>query len=655
MKKLLLLLACLLMILSLTACDSDEEKGEKGENGENGKSAYELAVEAGFEGTIDEWLLSLVGEKGIAGAGVSSIDLTATNGKTDTYTITFNDGTQKTFNITNGADGEKGETGSKGDKGDTGAAGKSAYELAVEQGFEGSLEEWLVSLVGEKGDLGAEVSSLTKTKSEGLVDTYTIIFSNGTISTFTVTNANGIKKIEKTATSGNMDVYTITMSDGSTFPFTVTNGERGDDGKTAEFRVEGEWLQWKYTTEADTEWKNLYETDGMPAPAGLVSVRFVLNGGDINGSSETIYVTSGTSIELPIPKKHGYTFMGWYENESDEYAVSNTYRAHESTKLFAKWEAGAIITGTKIYNLNDLVRIKDNLDGTYVLMNNIDCDGLALPLIGADSSSAFRGIFEGQGYTISNYTVSPNQYMGLFGYNTGTIRNLNVSDFSYNITNANTSESVYVGGIVGYNDGNIEKCGVFNGDIYVSLPNERKGGLIAGESTGKINNCFVSGNIKIEQPYDIYRWAIAAGVVGSNHGEIDSCFVDATVYAYGYGRQYSTYGGYSNMGESALISGTNEKTGTIKNCVVMGSVLCGNNRIGDISSRSDGSISNCYKSAATNVSQSSGQYYTYATEQSVNNISKSNFYSVSLGWDSSVWDYTNVDISKGIYPTIIQE
>ena len=72
-----------------------------GKDGMNGKSAYELAVENGFEGTVDKWLSSLVGSKG-------------TNG-------------------TNGADG------------------KSAYELAVEKGYSGSEDEWLDSLKGSNG------------------------------------------------------------------------------------------------------------------------------------------------------------------------------------------------------------------------------------------------------------------------------------------------------------------------------------------------------------------------------------------------------------------------------------------------------------------------------------------------------------------------
>lgn len=70
----------------------------------DGKSAFELAKDQGYTGTLEEWLTSLKGQDGATGA--------------------------------------------KGDQ------GKSAYDLAVEQGFEGTLDEWLVSLKGEKGDEG---------------------------------------------------------------------------------------------------------------------------------------------------------------------------------------------------------------------------------------------------------------------------------------------------------------------------------------------------------------------------------------------------------------------------------------------------------------------------------------------------------------------
>lgn len=45
--------------------------------GRDGKSAYEVAVEAGFEGTVEEWLASLVGPKGNTGA-TPEIGVTAT-------------------------------------------------------------------------------------------------------------------------------------------------------------------------------------------------------------------------------------------------------------------------------------------------------------------------------------------------------------------------------------------------------------------------------------------------------------------------------------------------------------------------------------------------------------------------------------------------
>ena len=57
-----------------------------------------------------------------------------------------------------GPQGEKGDPGDTGAKGDTGAAGASAYLVAVDDGYTGTEQDWLASLVGpqgEKGDVGA--------------------------------------------------------------------------------------------------------------------------------------------------------------------------------------------------------------------------------------------------------------------------------------------------------------------------------------------------------------------------------------------------------------------------------------------------------------------------------------------------------------------
>lgn len=47
-----------------------------------------------------------------------------------------------------GAKGDKGDKGAKGDN------GKSAYDIAVSNGFTGTESEWLASLIGQKGDKG---------------------------------------------------------------------------------------------------------------------------------------------------------------------------------------------------------------------------------------------------------------------------------------------------------------------------------------------------------------------------------------------------------------------------------------------------------------------------------------------------------------------
>ena len=74
---------------------------------------------------------------------------------------------------------------------------------------------------------GSSVTGCTKTSTSGLVDTYTMTFSDGYSTTFTVANGRGISNITKTGTSGLVDTYTITYNDGTTSTYTVTNGRDG--------------------------------------------------------------------------------------------------------------------------------------------------------------------------------------------------------------------------------------------------------------------------------------------------------------------------------------------------------------------------------------------------------------------------------------------
>lgn len=66
--------------------------------------------------------------------------------------------------------------------------GQSAYEVAVKNGYIGTEEEWINSLIGKQGPTGISVVKVEKTKTEGLIDTYTITYSDESTSTFQITN-----------------------------------------------------------------------------------------------------------------------------------------------------------------------------------------------------------------------------------------------------------------------------------------------------------------------------------------------------------------------------------------------------------------------------------------------------------------------------------
>ena len=103
------------------------QKIGEAEKGKDGKSAYEIAVENGFVGTETEWLESLKGIDGKDGA----------------------DGAP-------GQDGIDGQNGADGQDGFNGSDGKSAYEIAVANGFIGTESEWLESLQGKDGRDGVD-------------------------------------------------------------------------------------------------------------------------------------------------------------------------------------------------------------------------------------------------------------------------------------------------------------------------------------------------------------------------------------------------------------------------------------------------------------------------------------------------------------------
>ena len=188
--------------------------GLKGDKGDDGLSAYQIAVINGYKGSQTEWLASLIGDKGdkgekgnpgkdfkivktfpsiavMNGVGFSDGDFTMiasdVNDPDDGKLYVWN-GTNFTYvadlSGSQGIKGDKGDKGDQGDKGDPGEQGLSAYQVAVNAGFVGSVTQWLESLVGAKGDKGdkgndAVINIVSQSQYDALTDKSGVYFIEG--------------------------------------------------------------------------------------------------------------------------------------------------------------------------------------------------------------------------------------------------------------------------------------------------------------------------------------------------------------------------------------------------------------------------------------------------------------------------------------------
>lgn len=145
----------------------DGQNGVDGVDGSAGKSAYEIAIASGFVGTEAQWLSSLVGINGVDGE--SAYQLAVVDGfvGTETQWLASLVGPQGPAGISGdqgiqgpigpqGAPGDTGSQGPAGNDGTNGQNGESAYQLAVDQGFVGTIDQWLASLVGPQGVQGIQ-------------------------------------------------------------------------------------------------------------------------------------------------------------------------------------------------------------------------------------------------------------------------------------------------------------------------------------------------------------------------------------------------------------------------------------------------------------------------------------------------------------------
>ena len=269
----------------------------------------------------------------------------------------------------------------------------------------------------------------------------------------------------------------------------------------------------------------------------------------------------------------------------------------------------------KIYTAQQLHNVRNDLNSSYMLMNDIDlADWGEWEPIGNNSTdddiSKFIGIFDGQGYAIKNLSIAGDtyQYTGLFGcINSAEIKNVGLEDtninvfsgvvggicgYSYSSTINNcyntggisaSSYSSSAGGICGFRSGSISNC--YNtGDIFFSSTEYYScAGGICGDGFGSISNCYNTGNISSSSN--------AGGICGDCSESISSSI--SNCYNTGYISSFSSFF-YSLAGGICCIS-----SAPISNCYNTGDISSSSSYYsasyaGGICCFSSGSISNCY-------------------------------------------------------------
>lgn len=182
--------------------------------------------------------------------------------------------------------------------------------------------------------------------------------------------------------------------------------------------------------------------------------------------------------------------ISWYigqENVS-EYTLETT------AQLFG---FAALVNGTAKRADGTLVNSVNFSGKTIYLANDVDVSGYEWIAIGYSDGytpTAFAGTFDGKGHTVTLTldTIGQN-YVGFFGYVTGTVKNLTV-DGSVKADSTGSNGIGHAAGVVAYlAGGTVEMC--VNRASVTTDKCCYTAGIVGGSENGKIKNCRNTGEI----------------------------------------------------------------------------------------------------------------------------------------------------------------
>ncbi len=334
-KAIIMIWLIILLLISLISCDVQGEKGDAGEQGaagENGKSAYELAVENGYVGTLEEWLDSLVGktgEQGVSGAPGTpgATPKLRINSETNIWEVSY-DGGESWESLNVPATGESGAPGAPGAPGTPGATPKlrinsetNMWEVSYDGGE--SWESLNVPATGESGAPGTPGAVGNGVTDAYINSTYHLIL---VLSDGTKIDAG---YVGVSLTPSPDPIFTVTFTDYDGTVLDIQTVKSGEDATPPENPVRDGYTfsGWDGTYTSVTADCTVVATYVSEIPS--FTVTFVDHDSTV---LSTQAVFSGESATPPTdPTREGYVFAGWIGTYTDVLAdctVIATYKAN---------------------------------------------------------------------------------------------------------------------------------------------------------------------------------------------------------------------------------------------------------------------------------------------------------------------------------------
>lgn len=276
--------------------------------------------------------------------------------------------------------------------------------------------------------------------------------------------------------------------------------------------------------------------------AQIYTISFNANGGS---ACSAITGISGDKIVLPTSTKAGYN------GKWNGLTFGTVYSIVNSTTLSATWTEKTLAeTGNQIYTAGQLNAVRNaSRSATFNLRANITLSGNWTPI-----SGVFTGVFNGNNNKISNMNIaientqfSELMCYGLFAQSSGTIKKLYLENVYIYGSPQHNGNWVYAGGVVGRNlpGGTVELITV-TGQIELHRQLSSIGGIV-GYNMGDITGCsFGSSNCGISSVIGNGDMGGIAGTSVENAGIWIPTICNATVnhYLTGGGRSIGGIVGY---------------------------------------------------------------------------------------------------------------